>query len=1062
MRRCALAFVTGAALLVGCGGEGATRRSRVLHETAASPRAYAYPSPATFRYHPKEAAPVLATLALPDGSVVYAGERGERWLVEPGSKVSRAASELAPEDLVAVLRGPSGAWTFVGKSGSTYEAAGAISPFTASAAPAEPLALVRVAGSVLVGIQRDGTLARSEVGSRSFSRVGPDARFADVALRMDGTGLALAVPERLHRTEDFGKSWSALAPSSLGIEALSGAPDGPITLVTALGTRRFDPSAQDPFPVVPAGAARAPRGITAPLGPSASAIIGGRFALLSSGWVELREIGGPRLVRGELGGGFEESPLAIAKGCAHTRLAGSGGVLYFLCARQPTAPATQPLEIRRSIDAGRTWTVEPYAAFGRVSELALSVGADGELVLSGVCPARATGPGCRPAGIHHRAPSPADSGPGTVLEPGTTPSLSGSALFVLHSLDGRTVIALGRRTKGSALAVFVSTDGARTFDVHDIDGLAANDEDDRARGRPGELVIEAGAASEDGTVGFVVRRKGQKVWLVLDQEGQAIALAKPPVEAAEIGVAGSRAFAVNPRTREAYESLDAGATFKSLGKLLLDPCPAGRDCSPYVACVSRGCVLSDVASRVGWGAAPPRPPRAASLAEVEGRKESLAVPFSCTLDAGEWTRPPGALGPPITDQAAIGKAAWFAVRPDPGDASVSLLVQRGGKLAPEERVLLPARAVSLPDVLSYSVQVEGVAALRYSIPGATGKGPPELSRIEVAWSDLIAGREARGVIASGGHLEPGDFEGEPGRGKAPATRGREPDGDSFRVRANPALLSIASGGVYVRLHRSLGDNQPTYFLDGKGVETIPAVSWPDAVRKRGRSEMVHVGRAHVPLRIDGSTVVRARRQGAAWTFDAFAAGYRQPSAFGLVQHVDMAYASGSAGLQVLSSDLAGRRSSAFLAPFRAEGPLFDAFLPVPTQLGLADNPRACDARERVSSPRVVVPRHGGKRHPIIVADLVEPLRVLLTSDAVLHGSPGEPCVAAFGATLVATESTGPVAPETALVLMDSLERAWLFRPAAGTKGAPSGFEYRTMRCRADPGAEVPLLSSGAQ
>jgi hypothetical protein len=45
--------------------------------------------------------------------------------------------------------------------------------------------------------------------------------------------------------------------------------------------------------------------------------------------------------------------------------------------------------------------------------------------------------------------------------------------------------------------------------------------------------------------------------------------------------------------------------------------------------------------------------------------------------------------------------------------------------------------------------------------------------------------------------------------------------------------------------------------------------------------------------------------------------------------------------------------------------------------------------------------------------------------------------------------------EQALLLMGGLAHSFLFRAAAGARNASPGLEYRTMTCRADPGADVP-------
>lgn len=1025
-----------------CGGEraiGSPRRS-LLEAPISMPAPFE--SPATYRYHPREPATLLAEQSLPDGRVLLAGQRGERWVVDRKTKTALAAAELAPEDLVAIMpREPSG-WLFVGESGTSYEAKEPLSPFSRSSAPLYPMVRVSAVRGVLIGVRRDGTLVRSDIQGGTFVPVGPNGqRFVDVAMGVDGSGLALSIPEALWETKDAGLTWTKAPPTLLGVDRIGQDARGAIVLSTVLGPHRWAPGSPDPFPPETGRLSGAVRslGVPPPLGPSAEASKNGRAFVSHGVWTQVRgEEGAYRLVRGTFGQRFEETPLAAARRCGDVQIAGFDDVLYLVCARQKAPTATQPLKIQRSTDSGRTWTAEPYDVDGRMAELSLAVGKDGELLISGVCPPASSGPGCRPTGIHRRAIMEGDAGPHTVLAPAATPSLSGSALGLLFSVDGRVAYAVGRRTKGEALAIFTSKDGARTFDAHDVDSLSATDEDDRARGHDGDLAIETMGASEDGTVGFVVKRRGHRAWLVVDEEGRSVAIAKPPVEHGLLGVAGSRGFAVDPASRDAYESLDAGATFTALGKLGVDPCPGSHECFPDIACIAEGCVVADVLSRVGWRPGP-RSVLLPKAADTSPRRDGprIATPLSCSLDAGEWRHVIGSVGPPGISQAALGKTTWFVLRQDPSVAAVSVISVKTGKALPDETKLLEPIPHPEDVATAAALQIEGVAALRYHLPKAEQHA--ELLRIEVAWSDLLAGHVGRGIIPDGGPCRPEDYVTTSGRAKV----------------GIPALLSIALGGVYVRLHRAPGDDQPTFFVGGGTVETIAPVNWPVSAQNRGRSEMVHLGRAHVPLRMDGATLVRARRSSAGWAFDAMTVGYRRPSEYGMAQEIEVAYVNGTAGLHVSSSEIDGGSGTAFVAPFREEGSLLDAPVAVPTQLDLGPDPKPCSANERASTPRVIASFRAGTRHPVIVTDPIEPMTVLLTEDAVLYGTKERPCVAAYEAAFVSSESAAQPFPQTALVFTDPADHAWLFRAEPKAAGARQGFEYRTMTCRADPGAEVP-------
>lgn len=341
----------------------------------------AYPTPAEWRYHPRDAAPLLSQVVLSDGRVLSAGQRGERWLVEPKAGVAEAASETAPEDLIAIVPSKDG-WQFLGKSGTSYEAREPLGAFVRSNAPLEPLVRVRTSGSVLIGVRRDGALLRSDSAGAAWTRVGPDAtRFEDVRMRADGRGLALAVPEALWETRDAGTTFQRVAVPSMGADDLAmDATD--IVVVTPLGARRWLPDAGVPFPALgrlmqpPAY----PLGASPPLGPSAAALVDGRAIVVDDGFVEARptaNAGAWQLLTGRVGARLAAAPLVPAHGCVDVRMAGFGTTLYLACARQHVPPnVTEPFEIHRSVDSGKTWAVEPYVVDGQMGSLALSAGPD--------------------------------------------------------------------------------------------------------------------------------------------------------------------------------------------------------------------------------------------------------------------------------------------------------------------------------------------------------------------------------------------------------------------------------------------------------------------------------------------------------------------------------------------------------------------------------------------------------------------------------------------------------------------------------------------------------------
>ena len=133
----------------------------------------------------------------------------------------------------------------------------------------------------------------------------------------------------------------------------------------------------------------------------------------------------------------------------------------------------------------------------------------------------------------------------------------------------------------------------------------------------------------------------------------------------------------------------------------------------------------------------------------------------------------------------------------------------------------------------------------------------------------------------------------------------------------------------------------------------------------------------------------------------------------------------------------------------------DAPVALPTQQHAGEKPTRCGSVHRADTPRTVVPYQAGTRHPVIVTDAVEPMRVLLTGHAVMHGSPKDACVAAYDAEVVAIDpSLGAPEQERAILPLDDLEHAWLFKTTYGTAGQPV-VEYRLMSCHFDPSLDPP-------
>jgi len=1006
-----------------------------------------FPSPARLRYHPRERARARAERALADGRRLIVGERGERWVFDAAKRTLVPGAHLAPESLIAALGDGETFW-FVGASGTSYAARGPLSPFERSSAPVETLNGVSAAGSSVVGVRQARSLLRSADFGATWTGVGPSGvRFVDVALDGSGAGLALAVPEALYRTQDFGASWQLLAAPSLGALELDVDATAAIRVVTPFREQQWSPAGG--FAPVSAGSSAA--ALPAPSrGPSAPALAEGRAVMNGSAYLELArgERGVFQLLAGAMDGPLEETVVREASGCRAVRLAAFERFVVFACFRGSAESATQPIELYASDDSGKHFARVRGQLDGSLASFRLAVGAAGRWIATGVCPPSAPGAGCGPAGIQHarsersRAarPVPGAKKVDSAGWPSAAPSLLDSALSLSFASDGRTAYAVGRRTKTNRFALFVSRDAGESFEPEDLDlgQFAAEGDGEDIVERSSGTRVESTSAAEDGAVAITFSHYGRRTLVVTDDQGKQLSSSEPPEERALVGATGLRAIAVAAKSRQIWESLDGGVTWQPSALLPIDLCPGEQTCDVPVRCEPRACVIGDELTRIVWGREGSEssvvllPP----LRPVRGPSERrLLAPISCVLDAAPFRELPGVSEPPGAHQAALGKTDWYAVGEDANRASVTAYHATRGRIEPV-RLL---DAAPRPEERAYAVleQVEGAAAVRYKIAdGASGR--VDLTDVELVWDNLLEGRVGRAHVASAGPHMAGDYV--TGRGRA--------------LSARPELVSIAAGGLYVRLHQPARSEQPTLFVDGKRVESVAPVSWPKSDRYPGRAELVHIGGAHVPVFLlgRGAGVVRARRSDGSWTLDAAATGMADPGAFGLLQVHSIAYVGGHAGLFVETLDATGANAEAALFPFRADGAVVDPPLALPTQRLLGDRPETCDAERRAKTPRVVSAFQPGTRHPVVVSDAVEGPRAFVTGGAVLHGTPEAPCALAFDAAGIAAEP-GQTSRESALISLDALEHSTLFR-AVGERDS-SRIEYRTMACRFDPALEIP-------
>jgi hypothetical protein len=1006
------------------------------------------------------------SVELGNGTTLFAGERGERWLASASTRTLTAAARLAPEALIGIQRQGGNAFAFLGASGTTYEARAALAPFVRSSAPFDRLASVTSSAKSVVGVRVDGGLVRSSDNGANWTAVGPaQTRFVGVTLEPGGSGLALAVPEALFFTRDHGDTWQPVEASKVGALGVSTGRGAELIVNAALGTFVWRGNALQA--ASPESVQRASHALpfSPERGPNAEAILHGRAVQREGQYFELHPTGDVAghwsLARGTFAGELRSRREPLLDGCRDVRVTAFASHLYYACFVGSDV-ARQSVSFFRSQDGGRTFAREPYTTMANGDAFRFAAGAAGALLVTGVCATHQLGPGCAMQGLHRRllaptrkpkssaSPAPRSSRPAVQLLPVATPGLGGVATALAFSTDGLTAYALARRNKAGEYALFVSKDQGNNFLPRALEELpsevskqpwSSKATRQSMHREPVPAVLTPG---DDGSVSIVFRTNAGSLLVVTDAEGRTTGVSNAPGDESRVGAAGSRALAISVAPRQAWETLDAGASWQPIGRVPVDLCPTGRDCDVALTCSRDGCVVGNVLSRLGWGVQADDdssllpPPRTSVAANAERR---LRTPLSCSLDAAPWKGLPGAWGAPSADQAALGKSAWFMVTSDETRASAGVLQAFGGERPRIETSTLLA-PVPRPQAfaLYVSAQVEGGAALRYRTPEASA-GESRLRDAEVAWTNVIEARTVRAPLADAGVYRPGDYE----SGNAGGAQ-----------RAKPALLSISTGGVYARIHAS-DPAQPTLFFDGRGVQRIDTVEWPRAVAERSHSEMVHVGDAHVPVALfgDGAAVVRARANGRGWTYDAQATGLEQPKSFDLIQHHDIAYIGERPGFHVMLYDAAGRVPQNWVFPFAATGTALGAPVAAASQADSVDPPVPCAAELVTNTPRAVVPFQAGTRHPVIVTDAAEPLRLLATSKAVMHGGAKSACVAAFDAEVVKTEIGGEPQAERAILPLGDLEHAWLFRVVTGTDRENGVVQYRAMSCRFDPRAEVP-------
>ncbi|HSC88624.1 MAG TPA: hypothetical protein VLC09_15180 [Polyangiaceae bacterium] len=1013
----ALGAVGSAATLGGCGaGEGSAGGAEHPGPGPALP-----PPPSTWVFHPRTAAQLAATLALPEGRRLEVDRAGNRWLVGADGQVE-ASAYGAPEALVGVLPEGNGV-AVLGESGAVYWSSRWLGPFEVTRRPPRPFVRAAAGGKRLLGVSEAGQLFASEDAGQGWTQLALPTHVTDVVLDAEGTALVLGTPERWFRRQaaaaDFvALPWSSVGPLALGRTARGGIRvDGLLAHYLLEGDRltRDD----SPAPALP----------SRPQPPfvDAQTFVSGRAAWSGEEVVVFEEgkgSGAPqKLLRGAFSGPLTSQELGKTfAGCGRARLALGGSWLHVVCADPRSSGVSPRLLLWSSADGGHTFTPRSLALRGTIQNLVLAASERGDLAFAGVCPAETTDAGCQPRDVQLLRAG------GSRLEPLPFVDTGRPAALAFFA---QRLWALGRRVKdahltlqgveGWAEAPRGATAAARLVVWFDLERETALPVD----GSAGSVELAPGADALGVSVGLA----GGLHVATLSAQGELLGNGWAPAGADVVSGAGAHWLAIDRRSSSAWESNDGGVAWRrvELPRALCSGPPAapGRACSAPLVCREAGCLVGSELTRIGWGGG------------EGGTSPTLASPGSSPATAVELVARCVDVAPreelpqlhwlPGASEAALGDVAFAGVEIDQEHAALLALHAPLGQKKLVRRPLLEPVAEPERYALAVSPQVEGSAALRYRLPdGAAADG--RLTDVEVAWDSRISGVLGKGRLAGAQRSEAGDFESRGARS----------------ARARPELLSVAGDGLYLRLHAQQA-SQASYFFQGDRVRVVAETRWPEG--QQGEREFLQFRGHDVPLLWlrDGRVVLTAY----GGEFLPYLLSPLQQRA--TVQSTGIAYRGQDVGLLSILADRAGTYWSARVS-FVNERGVAGPDVAVPLLPDTRGRIRACSAEERAKTTRVVAPAQPSvPREVSLELRGAEPER-LQTRRAVLHGTPEDPCIAAYEAEL--PESTSRLA--RLLWLPGEGNVSWLFRQERSSRA----MTVQALSCAA-PSAEAPDVRAPA-
>lgn len=1088
----------------------------------------AFTSPARWMAFPQTVGMAQATLLLDDGKCLVTTDDGQRWLVTPKDPASRcvgrgvATGSPTYESLVGAQR-VGQEYRFVAEGGAVYTSREPNGPFSRYVKAPTYLRHVTARGAAIVGLDDLGGTYFYEADAWKKASVPKGASGVDVAADDQGRVLWLGAPESMLLSTDAGRTF-APPPSALpriGAHEVGFTKGGKLAVRGVLGSFVWDGASVAPTSEALVSVDVPDVEIEPSPGPRASLALEQRATFDGSRYYELGEPSEAAryvLAKSSFGGEPDSVPLDELESCDSVKLAAASGLLGFACIKEAPDQPSLLAELYKSEDGGATLSLVTTLTTPSLSDLSFAVAADGTMLVLGACkPPSAKAEGdkpdadkpdadkaaAKPAATVEEAPAACnpkaplyvhDSG----LNVGTVPYLEeASARSPLLSPDGRTAYFIGRNRRDSQPVIFVSKDGAKTFQMRTIEGPQASSwvEDEGADVESGYVrplyLTEASwlTIDETGSIGVVGERDLGLSWITLDADGRLANVGEPPEPSFMLGGVGSRVLALAYGSMDGvlrtFESMDGGVTWAEVTTTPAVQRYGERGGS--IVCGQGGCLLGDELARVGWEGQAETPFTMAEELFADGPETKLAVPLACQLTPKtEWVpiegrpeeRPSGsgyaAYGGspnmPRMREVFRGKTLW-SVLTIAEDGSVNITSatfpeKETGAPSVSKKPLLPASKPPKNGSLLTTVraQAEGYVAVRGVIPYAKSGGydtSKKLENLELAWQNQLTGTLAKKQVSLDANWA-----------------SSLASGSSMR----PSLLTVTMQGVTLQATAASKalyvDGQTTLSFDYPNLSALAidgrAVGRADATFMNGRPFAVVIAdrspTAQVVLTAPASVTAKGKgaKEGPAPAPAAMTIGPSNAS-------VEWIYSGERVGFATtLPSPDDPQQVSTFGFMLEPDGQL-SAPLDLPVLAGMGDKPQPCSAEDKKSTPRVVAahfnvgyggPRVDEGRRAVMVTDTqsapsstfgasgLDPLW-LLTDGAVLHGSKKDPCLAGWRAS---GTRAGFVA-----VIGANLDQAFLIRQqsgvrphkASGTTRWQQYLEARPMTCRYQPDLAVP-------